>query len=970
MNKQEALARIQLARQEQATALNLSNCGLTEIPDEVFALTHLTELKLGHWSDYTQQNRNQLTRIPARILKLVNLKLLDLSCNLLEDLPDEIGGLFQLQTLDISRNRLQRLPISINRLTQLRLLDVGYNHLSHLPASFSGLTNLQRLGLSNNRFQELSPVFGGMLQLQRLDVSNNQIKELPPDLCSLVSLQQLSLNGNHLKTLPLQFGKLVNLARLHLNNNLLTGLPASFTQLQQLQRCYLSSNALETLPQQFNNLQKLQLLDLNNNCLQQLPDAINQLSGLEYLDVRDNRLSELPRGMGNLKQLQLLDLRNNQLRNLPDEIAWLPNLQYFYINDNPIESPPPEIAHRGLGAIRHYFTELNKALEKDYLYEIKLLLVGEGRVGKTTLSKALTIPNYGMEDEKSTEGIDIKEWIIPKEELGLSKDFRVNIWDFGGQEIYHSTHQFFLTKRSVYILVTESRKEDKHEDFYYWLNIIQLLGDKSPVLLVLNKCDLPTKDLPVKEYQKTFGNMVGFSKISCTPDYRATIQALKAKLRHIFTDRQLLPHLGTPLPKVWLDIRADLEKLKKENRDYISYKEYITICRKHYIDEEGALYLSEFFHDLGIILHFQDDPDLKNMIFLNHDWVTTGVYKVLDNQRIKNKRGHFTDDDLEYIWQEDIYINQRRQLLSLMKNPKFEICFELKRGQYLAPQLLPVDEPDHLWQPGQDVLHYEYRYHFMPKGIVTRFIVKQHRFIYQNMNWRYGVTISFNNTTALIREKYFERKVSIFIEGENKQEMLEIVRNTLYDINSLFNSILVQEMIACNCNQCTEETNPHFYPTQLLHKYLERGMTEIVCEKSLLETQIYPLLHNAFKGFDLPEDAGTANILQEKQPESATPQTGNLLGALNTTEPQLQNAAVTETVTEQPSPSAAKPEQKAVKEKNALLPLLLTLFGMIGIVGAITITQHLPWYVLAIAFGLALLLLLVYLLVVKMGKKQ
>ncbi|WP_347242416.1 hypothetical protein [Nostoc sp. FACHB-888] len=29
------------------------------------------------------------------------------------------------------------------------------------------------------------------------------------------------------------------------------------------------------------------------------------------------------------------------------------------------------------------------------------------------------------------------------------REFRVNIWDFGGQEIYHATHQFFLTRRSL-----------------------------------------------------------------------------------------------------------------------------------------------------------------------------------------------------------------------------------------------------------------------------------------------------------------------------------------------------------------------------------------------------------------------------------------------------------------------------------------------------------------------------------------
>lgn len=955
MNLQEALIRIANARNEQIRSLNLSNCGLTEIPDEVFELTHLTELKLGHWSDYTQQTRNQITRIPARILKLNNLKQLDVSCNLLDELPDEIGGLQHLQTLDISRNRISHLPFTINRLTQLRLLDAGYNHISTLPTAFAGLANLQRLGLGSNRLKELSPVFDNMPGLQRLDVSNNQLEALPASLCALSSLEQLALNGNHLKQLPAEFGKLLNLKRLYLNNNLLTGLSISFTELTQLQRCYLSSNAIETLPHNIQRLQNLQLLDINNNCLQNLPASIVQLNNLEYLDIRDNRVTHLPQGMENLKKLQLLDLRNNQLRTLPSEIAWLPNLQYFYINDNPVETPPPEIAHRGLGAIRHYFTELNKALEKDYLYEIKLLLVGEGRVGKTTLSKALTIPDYTLEDERSTEGIDIKEWIIPKEELGLSKDFRVNIWDFGGQEIYHSTHQFFLTKRSVYILVTESRKEDKHEDFYYWLNIIQLLGDKSPVLLVLNKCDLPTKDLPVKEYQRTFSSLAGFSKISCQPEYSATIQALKAKLRNIFTNRQLLPHLGTPLPKVWLDIRAELETLKKEEKDYISYKDYITICRKHYIDEEGAIYLSEFFHDLGIILHFQDDPDLKNMIFLNHDWVTTGVYKVLDNQRVKNKRGHFTDDDLEYIWQEEIYTNQRRQLLSLMKNPKFEICFELKRGHYLAPQLLPVDEPDFNWQPQSSALHYEYRYHFMPKGIVTRFIVKQHRFIHQNINWRYGVLIAYNNTRALVQEKYFDRKVSIVIEGENHQEMLEIVRNTLYDINILFNNIQVQEMIACNCEQCTQEVNPHFFPVQLLHKYIERGMNDIVCEKSLLETNIYQLLNTGFKGIELPQETGIAELNHETQPEAAN-NTQDQSGFLEKATPITHNETTSDTFT---TGSSSEP----VRTGNmGILPILAVLAVVICLAGALVITNTLPWFSLPIVTAFSLLVVLVYFL--------
>ncbi|QQS27897.1 MAG: leucine-rich repeat domain-containing protein [Sphingobacteriales bacterium] len=948
MSYPEAQKRIETAKLEKAESLNLSNCGLTQIPQEVFLLSHLKELKLGYWSDYTQTNRNRITHLPAEIQNLENLRLLDLSCNLIEELPEEILTLKNLVTLDLSRNALKFLPEHIGKLNRLQSLDLGFNQLTTLPASFSLLNQLVRLGLNNNQITVLPEVFTGFKKLQRLDLSNNQLYDLSAGIVWLETLQHLSVSSNHLRKLPSEIGNLVKLQRLHLNNNLLTNLPDEFVRLASLQRLYLGSNAIEYLPDEIHLLQKLQLLDLNNNCISFLPDSIHQLINLEYVDLRDNVIVELPDKLDKLKSLQLLDIRNNHIRQLPESVAWLPNLQYLYLNDNPIETPPPEIAHRGLPAIRHYFTELNKALEKDYLYEIKLLLVGEGRVGKTTLSKALTNPSFALEDEVSTEGIDIKEWIIPKEQLGLKKDFRVNIWDFGGQEIYHSTHQFFLTKRSVYILVTESRKEDKHEDFYYWLNIIQILGGKSPVILALNKCDQPIKELPIKEYQKTFKNIAAFSKISCHPDYISTIQELKTTLKNILTNRELLPHLGTPLPKVWIDIRAELEALKNENKDFISYKEYITICRKHYIDQEGAMYLSDFFHDLGIILHFQDDPDLKNMIFLNHDWVTSGVYKVFDNQRVKNKRGHFTNEDLENIWNEEIYAGQRKQLLALMKNPKFELCFELQTGQYLAPQLLPVDEPEHDWHP-PSFLMYEYRYHFMPKGILPRLIVKLHYFISKTVNWRYGVLIHYNQTMALVKENYFERKISICITGSNYKEILELVRNSLDDINGNFSNLQIREMLACQCNECLNQVNPHFFPVQLLYKYAENGKDFIVCERSLDNVNIYLLLQTAFKGIDHPSESElTGNnpdtMINESESQPSVPEVPLKRTMLNKEEVETTPAN---------KPAFIK----------IIIPVILILMLFVGSIGALVFYEILLWWTLPIALLTAFILFLIFMMV-------
>lgn len=844
MSLNEAIQRIDKARNGNLSTLDLSNCGLHEVPQSVFELTHLTELKLGHWSDHNKQQRNKITKLPAQIAQLQQLQHLDLSSNQLSALPDALAELPRLQHLDMSNNKLEEIPQVICRLPNLQLLDLSNNEIKTIPQETAVLTQLLRLNLSKNLLLDLPDAFGNLSKLQRLDLSYNYLTRFPDALTRLNNLQQLSLIGNQIGQLPDNIDQLKNLRIAYLNNNQLCDLPPAFGQLSALQRLYISNNVLQQFPDAILQLDSIQLLDLRNNLLDHLPEQIGNLLFLEYLDIAQNRLTQLPESLANLTELQLLDLRSNRITTLPAGIIRLPNLQYLYINDNPIETPPPEIAARGLPAVRTYFREVEKAKEKDFLYEIKLLLVGEGRVGKTSLAKSLTIPDYELEDQQSTEGIDIQTWIIPKDELGLSKDFRVNLWDFGGQEIYHATHQFFLTKRSVYILVTESRKEDKHEDFYYWLNIIRILGDKSPVVLVLNKCDQPTKELPIKEYRKTFENIIGFSKISCQPDYRNTIDALKRKLKQVFVNHDLLPHLGTPLPKVWIDIRAAIEDLKLSGIDYISYKDYLKICKKHYQDEETAKFLGDFFHDLGVILHFTDDPALREIVFLNHDWVTKGVYAVLDNQRVKNKQGHFSDADLSYIWHDEQYSHQRDALLALMKNEKFELCFELRPGHYLAPQLLPVDEIEYEWNTDNNTpqLKFDYHYQFMPKGILTRFIVKQHRNIKQGINWRYGVVLELNNTRALVRELYFERKISIIIEGEQPQALLNIVRQTVQDINNSFNNLQVNEMLACQCNECSRNSPPHFFRLTLLEKYEQRGKQFIDCEKSLEPMPVRQLL--------------------------------------------------------------------------------------------------------------------------------
>ena len=254
------------------------------------------------------------------------------------------------------------------------------------------------------------------------------------------------------------------------------------------------------------------------------------------------------------------------------------------------------------------------------------------------------------------------------------------------------------------------------------------------------------------------------------------------------------------------------------------------------------------------MLHFQDDPVLRNTLFLNHEWVTQGVYSVLDNQIIKNRNGNFTDDDLQHIWQDERYRERRAELFALMRNEKFELCFELKPGHYLAPQLLPVDEIDYTWNSNAEQYQHEYRYQFMPKGILTRFIVKQHRHIYQNTYWRYGVLLEVNNTRAIIKEMYFDRKISVTVEGENKQELLKMVRDSIQSINQSYNNVAVTEMLQCQCLVCKSASEPHFYRLDVLQRYIQRGKLHIDCEKSLETIEVRDIVSTALTADELGQD--------------------------------------------------------------------------------------------------------------------
>jgi len=425
------------------------------------------------------------------------------------------------------------------------------------------------------------------------------------------------------------------------------------------------------------------------------------------------------------------------------------------LNKNPLEIPPLEIAKQGRDAVRAYFAEI-EAEDTVQLFEAKLLIVGQGGVGKTYLMNRL-IHNKIDPKTISTEGIDINRWQLstPK-----ADSFWANFWDFGGQEIYHATHQFFLTKRSLSLFVWEARTDADLLSFDYWLNTVKVLSANSPVIVIQNKIDERKKAINQESWKKHFPNIVDYHDVSA--EQAIGIDDLK---RVIQQQLDQLPHVGDILPKSWLDIRRRLEGL---NENFIPYTRYQEICTEFGRDTTQAERLSEYYHDLDVFLYFKDNPILRNTIFLKPEWATNAVYKVIDNKQVKDNYGKFSFNNLKHIWTDSQEFPPEKyvELVELMKS--FELCFELPgKQEYIIPELLRADQPKFDWDYAEN-LRFKYDYGFMPAGVMTRFIVAGHDLIKDELYWRDGVVLTREDTDALVI-KTDPRVIDIWVTGDDKK---------------------------------------------------------------------------------------------------------------------------------------------------------------------------------------------------------
>ena len=777
---------IEIERLTQLETLNLSSNQITVIPDVIAQLTNLTELVLTY---------NQITVIPDAITQLTNLTRLVLAGNQFTVIPDAIAQLTNLTKLNLSNNQITEIPAAITQLTNLKRLDLDSNEITEIPAAITQLTNLTELDLSDNQITEIPAAITQLTNLTELSFHSNKITEIPAAITQLTNLTELDLSSNQITEIPAAITQLTNLTVLSFHSNEITEISAAITQLTNLTVLYLGSNQITEIPSAITQLTNLTELYLFSNQITEIPSAITQLTNLTALYLGSNQITEIPDAITQLTNLADLDLDNNQITLIPDAIAQLTNLKRLVLQDNPIQNVPPEIVRKGWGENRWndgepqiifaYLKPVTQFATKRPLNELKILLVGEGDVGKTSLLKRLTQNTFNPNEAK-TPGINIQPWRLPNGDQTI----QLNLWDFGGQRVMHSTHQFFLTKRSLYLLVLDNRKNEPQNRVEYWLKLIETYGGNSPVIIVGNCSDEHPLELKARTLKKKYPQIKQVLSTSCkTGDGIDQLwQAIAAQIDQI-------PHIRDLFDQAWFDIKTQLEQMRT-SYDFISYERYQTLCTHAEITTpQDQEILVEVLHDLGIVLNYRNDPRLSETHVLNPEWVTSGVYDILNNHDLMvNKKGILALPDLSTILkQPDRYPqNKRPFLMGLME--KFELCFPLddRNGdRYLISDLLPIDEPDvDIYESAP--LHFQYHYDILPSSIISRFIVRNHTLIYKTMRWRSGAVLTLDHSKALVRADEEDNIISIKVQGSRASALLSTIRA---DFTKLHTNLAVQEFL-------------------------------------------------------------------------------------------------------------------------------------------------------------------------------
>lgn len=732
-------------------------------------------------------NHLNLVKVPDSLKQLTQLKSLNLSTNNLITLPKWLGELKYLVFLDLSHNQLTNLPETLGNLVELQELILHTNNLKAMPKWLESLTNLYNLSLSYNENLILPKSFSGIGNLTRLTINQINLSNIPEWICNLKLLRDLEIGGNSLTQIPESFGNLVNLTRLGLG---------------------------------FENM---------GNPLGAIPESLRFLINLDMLIARECQLKSIPDWLIELTSLSRLSLENNLITDLP--FVKISNLHKLSINNNPLNPELAEAYKQGSHAVEAYLRAKSKA--QITLNEAKLIMVGEGEVGKTCLMDALL--NKPWQEHISTHGIEIQQVKVIDSKTKI--EITLNGWDFGGQRVYRPTHQLFFSAPAVYLVVWKPREGPQQGFVKEWIHLIKRREPSAKILVVATHGGPGQRqpDIDRQELWDSFGKetIVDFFFVDSKPDkkgIRKGIKELKLEIARIAVE---LPEVGRSVPKSFADVR---QVLQQKNVPYLSLDEVLEVCRENKMDDEISNLFITISHRLGHLTHYANDPILQDIVILRPDWLSTAMSYVLDDEETRNQHGLVNFSRLSQLWNDPSHEtryseNLHKIFLKLME--RFDLSYRvagLSKDEETNPvsliaQLVPDNKPEEKkfsqgWLPKlasgdieqSQICHIvdaQNRLSANAEGLFYQLIVRLHKYSLGRINyndsihWQRGLILDADyNGRALLR--YIGNDIHITVRAPYPERFLAMLTEEVkYLVESFWEGLQCNITVPClNLNPC------------------------------------------------------------------------------------------------------------------------------------------------------------------------
>ena len=141
--------------------------------------------------------------------------------------------------------------------------------------------------------------------------------------------------------------------------------------------------------------------------------------------------------------------------------------------------------------------------------EIKIILLGNTGVGKTSLINVCIDPYYALDLDNNNP--TLASYFVQKNIICNTKKYILDIWDTAGQEAYLGVTKLFFKGSDIIIFVYDICSENTFKDLGNWINMTEEIIDNPHVCgIVGNKNDLYLNAKISEEDAKKFADSKNF----------------------------------------------------------------------------------------------------------------------------------------------------------------------------------------------------------------------------------------------------------------------------------------------------------------------------------------------------------------------------------------------------------------------------------------------------------------------------